>query len=245
MTGNTPILKITGLNKSFGGLQVLQEIELEVINKEIISVIGPSGSGKSTLLRCICKLEPADSGLILINGKSIYDKSGSETKVGMVFQQFNLFPHYTVMENIIKPLMTINSLDNKTAGKIGQELLFKVKLEDKAASFPHQLSGGQMQRVAIARALAMNPDLILFDEPTSALDPELSGEVFQTISDLARDGMSMIIVTHEMSFAREISGRIIFMDQGRIIEEGSPEIIFSKPDRERTRSFFKRIKLIN
>jgi len=238
---NIPILKIIGLNKSFNGFKALQEIELDVYNKEIISIIGPSGSGKSTLLRCICKLEPIDSGRIFLNGNSIYDDNGSEKKIGMVFQQFNLFPHYTVLENIIKPLMTVGKLNKNSAREIGLNLLIKVKLEDKKDNFPHQLSGGQMQRVAIARALAMSPNIMLFDEPTSALDPELSGEVFQTIRDLARDGMTMIIVTHEMSFAREISDRILFMDQGTIIEEGSPEKIFNKPEMERTLCFFKRI----
>ncbi|OPY58274.1 amino acid ABC transporter ATP-binding protein [Pelotomaculum terephthalicicum] len=240
-----PILKIIGLNKSFSGFKVLQEIALDVYKKEIISIIGPSGSGKSTLLRCICKLEFIDSGRISLNGNSIYDKNCSETKVGMVFQQFNLFPHYTVLENIIKPLMTVGRVNKNAAMEIGLNLLIKVKLEDKEDSYPHQLSGGQMQRVAIARALAMNPNIILFDEPTSALDPELSGEVFQAIRDLAGDGMTMIIVTHEMSFAREISDRIIFMDQGRIIEEGCPEKIFDKPEMERTLLFLKRIKFID
>ncbi|WP_104372140.1 amino acid ABC transporter ATP-binding protein [Desulfocucumis palustris] len=242
------MLTIAGLNKSFNGVKVLQEINLDVNNREIISIIGPSGSGKSTLLRCICKLECIDSGVILLNGRSIYQKDFAKkpgTKIGMVFQQFNLFPHYTVLENIARPLMTVRRIDKESAIETARTLIRKVKLENKEASFPRQLSGGQMQRVAIARALAMNPDIMLFDEPTSALDPELSGEVFQTIIDLARDGMTMIIVTHEMSFAEEISNRIVFMDHGMVIEEGNPETIFHSPEKERTLSFLKRIRLIS
>ncbi len=242
---STPILKIRGLYKSFDKLKVLQGIDLYVDNKEVVSIIGPSGSGKSTLLRCICQLELIDSGEIYINNLSIYNQrsknSSRSTQVGIVFQQFNLFPHYTALENIYKPLITAGKMDKKIAKSIGRKLLKKVSLEDKEANYPFQLSGGQMQRVAIARALAMNPNIMLFDEPTSALDPELSNDVFCTIKDLAGDGMTMIIVTHEMNFAREVSDRIVFMDEGAIVEQGPPEKIFNKPEKERTASFLKRV----
>lgn len=242
---STPILKIRGLYKSFDKLKVLQGIDLYVDNKEVVSIIGPSGSGKSTLLRCICQLELIDSGEIYINNLSIYNQrsknSSRSTQVGIVFQQFNLFPHYTALENIYKPLITAGKMDKKIAKSIGRKLLKKVSLEDKEANYPFQLSGGQMQRVAIARALAMNPNIMLFDEPTSALDPELSNDVFCTIKDLAGDGMTMVIVTHEMNFAREVSDRIVFMDEGAIVEQGPPEKIFNKPEKERTASFLKRV----
>ncbi len=241
---NIPILKIRGLNKSFAKLTVLQGIDLDVNKKEVISIIGPSGSGKSTLLRCICRLEYIDSGDIYINNFSIYQQPKSSTsasKIGIVFQHFNLFPHYTALENIYKPLVAVEKMEKEKAKSIGRKLLKKVRLEDKEANYPFQLSGGQMQRVAIARALAMNPNIMLFDEPTSALDPELSNDVFRTIKDLAGEGMAMIIVTHEMSFAREVSDRIVFMDAGVLVEQGTPEKIFNNPEKERTASFLKRV----
>lgn len=238
-----PILKIERLNKYFESLHVLKDIDLEVRNRETVSVIGSSGSGKSTLLRCIAKLERVDSGKIIFKGEEIQgpgeDKHRNK-KVGMVFQQFNLFPHYRVLENIYKPLVTVNHIPKQEALEIAVNLLEKVRLSDKKNSYPQQLSGGQQQRVAIARALAMNPEIMLFDEPTSALDPELRDEVLQTIKELSRDGMTMIIVTHEMNFAREISDRVIFMDDGIIVEEGSAEKIFTNPYKKRTQDFLRR-----
>lgn len=243
----TPILEITGLNKSFDRLTVLRDINLTVHGKEVLSVIGPSGSGKSTLLRCICWLESIDSGEIRINNVSVHEQrrkhrdNAKPVNVGMVFQHFNLFPHYTALENLVKPLLTVKKLDQKAAAATGREMLKKVSLEDKADNYPFQLSGGQMQRVAIARALAMNPEIMLFDEPTSALDPELSIEVYKTMKDLAEDGMTMIIVTHEINFAREVSDRIVFMDQGVIVEQGPPQKIFNAPEMNRTASFLKKV----
>ncbi|SKC40577.1 amino acid ABC transporter ATP-binding protein, PAAT family (TC 3.A.1.3.-) [Maledivibacter halophilus] len=237
------ILEIQNLNKSFANLKVLKNIDLSVKDKDIVSIIGSSGSGKSTLLRCIAKLENIDSGKIILEDTEIQnDKSNRilSKKVGMVFQQFNLFPHYTVLENISKPLITVNKASKTKSRQRALDLLEKVKLSDKKNNYPHQLSGGQKQRVAIARALAMDPEIMLFDEPTSALDPELCGEVFQTIKDLAKDGMTMIIVTHEMNFAKEISDRVVFMDNGIIVEEGPSEKIFNTPKNERTKRFLKR-----
>lgn len=238
-----PILKIERLNKYFESLHVLKDIDLEVRSKETVSIIGSSGSGKSTLLRCIAKLERVDSGKIIFKGEEIQgpkeDKHRNK-KVGMVFQQFNLFPHYRVLENIYKPLVTVNHIPKPEALEIAMNLLDKVRLSDKKNSYPQQLSGGQQQRVAIARALAMNPEIMLFDEPTSALDPELRDEVLQTIKELSKDGTTMIIVTHEMNFAREISDRVIFMDDGIIVEEGSAEKIFTNPHKERTQDFLRR-----
>ncbi|MBU5438011.1 amino acid ABC transporter ATP-binding protein [Tissierella sp. MSJ-40] len=227
------MLKLHKINKSFGDLKVLIDIDLEVRKGEIISIIGPSGSGKSTLLRCISGLEKIDSGNINIDGS-----------IGMVFQQFNLFPHYSVVENIYKPLTVINKMDRKEAKEIALNLLAKVKLEDKADSYPAKLSGGQKQRVAIARALAMSPKIMLFDEPTSALDPELTLEVLQTIKDLSKEDMTMVIVTHEMNFAREVSNRTIFMDEGRIVEDGPAEEVFLRPKNNRTKAFLKRINIL-
>nr|WP_246566295.1 amino acid ABC transporter ATP-binding protein [Tissierella simiarum] len=230
---DSTILKLHKINKSFGDLKVLIDIDLEVRKGEIISIIGPSGSGKSTLLRCISGLEKIDSGNINIDGS-----------IGMVFQQFNLFPHYSVVENIYKPLTVINKMDRKEAKEIALNLLAKVKLEDKADSYPAKLSGGQKQRVAIARALAMSPKIMLFDEPTSALDPELTLEVLQTIKDLSKEDMTMVIVTHEMNFAREVSNRTIFMDEGRIVEDGPAEEVFLRPKNNRTKAFLKRINIL-
>jgi len=244
---NPPILKIRGLSKSFDTLEVLRGIDLDVDSKEVVSIIGPSGSGKSTLLRCICRLESIDAGEIYINNVPInkprqgFRDKAEPTDVGIVFQHFNLFPHYTVLENITKPLVTVKKIDRETARKIGRQMLKKVSLEDKETSYPFQLSGGQMQRVAIARALAMSPKIMLFDEPTSALDPELSAEVYKTIKDLAADGMTMIIVTHEMKFALEVSDRIVFMDGGVIVEQGPPQKLFNAPQTDRAAAFLKRV----
>lgn len=228
------ILKLNGINKSFGELKVLNDIDLQIKKSEIISIIGPSGSGKSTLLRCISGLEKIDSGELTINGS-----------VGMVFQQFNLFPHYSVIENIYKPLTIVSKINRNEAEEKAYKFLKKVSLEDKANSYPFQLSGGQKQRVAIARALAMNPNIMLFDEPTSALDPELTLEVLQTIKELSNETMTMLIVTHEMNFAKEVSHRTIFMDQGRIVEEGLAKEVFQEPKNSRTREFLTRINMLS
>lgn len=227
------VLKLNNISKSFGGLNVLVDISLQVNKGDIFSIIGPSGSGKSTLLRCISGIEKIDSGSITINGS-----------VGMVFQQFNLFPHYSVLENVFKPLIIVNKISKSEAEEIAFKLLKKVKLEDKVNSYPSKLSGGQKQRVAIARALAMNPSIMLFDEPTSALDPELTIEVLQTIKELSKEDMTMIIVTHEMNFAKEISNRTIFMDKGKIVEEGSSEKVFLSPENNRTKEFLTRINML-
>lgn len=227
------VLKLNNISKSFGGLNVLVDISLQVNKGDIFSIIGPSGSGKSTLLRCISGIEKIDSGSITINGS-----------VGMVFQQFNLFPHYSVLENVFKPLIIVNKISKSEAEEIAFKLLKKVKLEDKVNSYPSKLSGGQKQRVAIARALAMNPRIMLFDEPTSALDPELTIEVLQTIKELSKEDMTMIIVTHEMNFAKEISNRTIFMDKGKIVEEGSSEKVFLSPENNRTKEFLTRINML-
>lgn len=248
------IIRTKGLCKNFGKLKVLKDISIEVNKGEIISIIGPSGSGKSTFLRCLNNLEDIDDGMIEIEGepialykenkrvninKSVIRKKCS--KIGMVFQNFNLFPHKTVLENIIEAPIVVNKIDKKEAIKIAESLLLKVGLLDKRDSYPSKLSGGQKQRVAIARALAMKPDIMLFDEPTSALDPELVGEVLAVIKDLAKENMTMIIVTHEMGFAREISDRVIFMDKGEIIEDSSPDKIFTNPDHNRIKAFLDKI----
>lgn len=227
------VLKLNNISKSFGGLNVLVDISLQVNKGDIFSIIGPSGSGKSTLLRCISGIEKIDSGSITFNGS-----------VGMVFQQFNLFPHYSVLENVFKPLIIVNKMSKSEAEEIAFKLLKKVKLEDKVNSYPSKLSGGQKQRVAIARALAMNPSIMLFDEPTSALDPELTIEVLQTIKELSKEDMTMIIVTHEMNFAKEVSNRTIFMDKGKIVEEGSAEKVFLSPENVRTKEFLTRINML-
>lgn len=238
-------LRATNVSKNFGSLQVLKEISLSVRKGEVLSIIGPSGSGKSTLLRCLCGLEKIDSGEIFINNEPLsigrFSHRNLATKIGMIFQSFNLFPHMTALENVMLAPMKVKGLKRAEAEKVAKDLLARVGLEDKMFYRPSQLSGGQQQRVAIARALAMQPDIMLFDEPTSALDPELVGEVLEVIAQLAKEGMTMIIVTHEMLFAKEISHRVIFMDDGTIIEEGIPEKIFTKPDNPRTRAFLRRL----
>lgn len=245
------MIKISNICKRFGELEVLKNIDLEVKEGEIISIIGSSGSGKSTLLRSIIQLEEIDRGVIEIDGTSIVsindegrkmtiykiDMEKGCRKMGMVFQNFNLFPHKTVLENIIEAPVIVNKMNKEEASKIAEELLDKVGLIDKKYSYPSQLSGGQKQRVAIARALALNPKIMLFDEPTSALDPELVGEVLKVIKELAEENMTMIIVTHEMNFAKEISDRVIFMEKGEILEQGTPEKIFDNPDNSRIKAF--------
>jgi ABC-type polar amino acid transport system ATPase subunit len=239
------MIKIRGLNKWFGDLHVLKDIDLDVAEKEVVVVIGASGSGKSTLLRCINFLEFAQKGEIFINGKETDPKSKKlhliRMDVGMVFQHFNLFPHKTVMGNVIEGLTQVKRIPAEQALGQGVELLDKVGLSDKANVYPAMLSGGQKQRVAIARALAMNPKIMLFDEPTSALDPELVGEVLQVMKNLANEGMTMMVVSHEMGFAREVGDRMIYMDEGKIIEEGKPEELYKNPQQERTKSFLRQI----
>jgi polar amino acid transport system ATP-binding protein len=249
------IIRVENLHKSFHSLHVLKGINFKVEKGEIVSVIGPSGSGKSTLLRCLNHLEVADQGSISFEGqyiakadttgKAVY-KSNKEvlaicSNLGMVFQNFNLFPHKSVVENIIEAPVMVKGKSKEEAGKIAEELLNKVGLLDKRDAYPNQLSGGQKQRVAIARALAMEPEIMLFDEPTSALDPELIGEVLQVIKKLAEEHMTMIIVTHEMNFAREISDRIIFMDDGQIVIDGVPDDIFVNPDHPRIKTFLNKV----
>lgn len=239
------VIKINGLVKEFGNLQVLKGITTEVKEGEVISIIGPSGSGKSTFLRCINKLEEATSGELFINGQNILDKKVDINKVreevGMVFQHFNLFPHKTVLENITLGPTKLKKMSQDEANKLGIELLAKVGLSDKANVYPNKLSGGQKQRVAIARALAMNPKIILFDEPTSALDPEMIGEVLEVMKDLAKEGMTMLVVTHEMGFARNVGNRVFFMDQGIILEDAKPSEIFENPKEARTKEFLEKV----
>ena len=232
--------------KKFNNLEVLKGIDLDVSPGEVVVIIGPSGSGKSTFLRCMNYLEVANSGTITINGKIVEAKESSLNKlrqeIGMVFQQFNLFPHRTVMENIIEAPVLLKKVTKDQAKRKGMELLKKVGLVEKADEYPNRLSGGQKQRVAIARALAMEPKIMLFDEPTSALDPELVGEVLTVMKQLAKEGMTMVVVTHEMGFAKEVADRVIFMDGGYIVEEGSPEAIFENPQHERTKEFLGHLK---
>jgi len=239
-----PLLQLDGVVKSFGDNLVLDGIDLEVSSGEVLVVIGPSGSGKSTLLRCINLLEPLDSGRIVFEGAEITGKGTDVSRVrqqiGMVFQQFNLFPHLTVLDNLTLAARRIRKLNRGEAEARAHVLLAQVGLEEKAHQHPHQLSGGQQQRVAIARALMMVPHVMLFDEVTSALDPELVGEVLVVMRDLARDGMTMLVVTHEMQFAREVGDRLVFMDEGRIVEQGVPADVLDRPREERTRRFLRR-----
>ena len=237
------MIKIKNLKKQFGNNVVLKDISVNIEKGEVVSVIGPSGSGKSTFLRCINGLEEFDGGHILVDNEDMADKNLNidklREKIGMVFQSFNLFPHLTVLENIILAPVTLKKINKEEAKIKAKELLRKVGLEEKADFYPSSLSGGQKQRVAIARALAMNPEAILFDEPTSALDPEMVGEVLQVMKSLAKDGMTMIVVTHEMGFAREVCDRVIFMADGEIVEQGSPKDVFFSPQHERTQNFLK------
>ncbi|MCP1157201.1 MULTISPECIES: amino acid ABC transporter ATP-binding protein [Bacillaceae] len=239
------VIQVNNLKKSFGELEVLKDISTEVKEQEVVCVVGPSGSGKSTFLRCLNKLEEITGGHVIVNGNDITDPKININKirqeVGMVFQHFNLFPHKTVLQNITLAPMKTKGVDKETAKKKALELLRKVGLEEKADSYPGELSGGQKQRVAIARALAMEPKVMLFDEPTSALDPEMIGEVLEVMKDLAREGMTMVVVTHEMGFAREVGDRVIFMDGGYIVEEDVPGELFGNPKHERTKAFLGKV----
>ncbi|WP_041671607.1 amino acid ABC transporter ATP-binding protein [Acetobacterium woodii] len=237
------MIRIKNLHKYFGDLEVLRGIDLTVEESEVVCLIGSSGSGKSTLLRCINFLEKKNEGEIYIDGKLVLEKEINQVrqKVGMVFQRFNLFPHMTVIQNVMEGPITVKKMDKKEAQILAMDLLEKVNLVDKAEEYPAMLSGGQQQRVAIARSLAMEPKVILFDEPTSALDPELVGEVLSVMNDLAKEGRTMIIVTHEMGFAKEVADRVIFINEGQIAEEGPPEEIFDHPKDERLQNFLGQI----
>jgi len=239
------IVRMDNIHKSFGKLEVLKGVDLTVYEGEVVVIIGPSGSGKSTLLRCINFLEKSNKGYIYIDGELVERKQSAINKmrqyVGMVFQHFNLFPHKTVMGNVIEGPTQVKGISKKEAMDTANIILEKVGMLDKADEYPAMLSGGQKQRVAIARALEMNPDVMLFDEPTSALDPELVGDVLEVMQKLALDGMTMIVVTHEMGFAKEVADRVIFMDDGLIVEEGTPSDIFDNPQEERTKEFLGKI----
>lgn len=239
------MIYVNDLKKSFGELNVLNGITEHIKPGEVVVVIGPSGSGKSTFLRCLNLLEEATGGEIIVDGETInargVDVNAVRQKMGMVFQHFNLFPHLTIKENITLAPVKLKKMTKPEADKKAMELLKRVGLEDKAEAYPVMLSGGQKQRVAIARALAMNPEIMLFDEPTSALDPEMVGEVLDVMKDLAKSGMTMVIVTHEMGFAREVASRVIFMDQGIIMENGNPAEVFGNPKNERTKLFLSKV----
>ncbi|MFA9377555.1 MAG: amino acid ABC transporter ATP-binding protein [Lachnotalea sp.] len=239
------MIRVHHLSKKFGELEVLKDINLTVSEGEVVCIIGPSGSGKSTFLRCINQLEVPSGGTIRYYGKNLMDAATDmrlfREEVGMVFQRFNLFPLKTVLENVMLAPVLTKQKNKKEAQKKGMELLDKVGLKEKANDYPKTLSGGQQQRVAIARALAMEPKALLFDEPTSALDPELVGDVLEVMKTLAKEGMTMMVVTHEMGFAKEVADRVIFMDDGYIVEEGPPSAIFTNPTEDRTRSFLARI----
>lgn len=239
------IIQVKNLHKYYGNLEVLKGIDCTITEGEVVCVIGPSGSGKSTFLRCLNRLEEITSGQVIINGHDLttpnVDINKVRTEVGMVFQRFNLFPHKTVLDNVALAPLKVLKMNESEARQKALMLLDKVGLKDKANVYPEKLSGGQMQRVAIARALAMNPKIMLFDEPTSALDPELVGEVLSVMKDLAKEGMTMVVVTHEMGFAKEVADRVIFMDKGIIQEEDKPEAIFTDPKNERTREFLSKV----
>jgi polar amino acid transport system ATP-binding protein len=239
------VVEFKNVDKWFGTLHVLKQIDLRIERGEVVVVCGPSGSGKSTLIRCINRLETIQSGEIVVDGKRLSESSldlrALRAEIGFVFQQFNLYPHLSVMENITLGPIKVRKLAREEAEKSAAELLERVGIPDKAGAFPANLSGGQQQRVAIARALAMQPKIMLFDEPTSALDPEMINEVLEVMTDLARDGMTMAVVTHEMGFARRVARRVIFMDEGRIVEEGEPEGFFAQPKSERAKQFLSKI----
>ena len=245
MTGADPIITISSVYKLYGQIVALNDVSLEVYPGEKVVIIGPSGSGKSTLLRSINRLESVDRGSIIVDGKNVLDKTNDintiRQELGMVFQSFNLFPHMTVLENLTLAPVKLRGVSKEEAAAQAMRLLKKVNIEDKAAVYPSMLSGGQQQRVAIARALAMNPKIMLFDEPTSALDPETTGEVLDVMVTLAREGMTMVVVTHEMGFAREVADRIIFMDHGEILEQGNPEHFFTNPEHPRLQRFLQQI----
>jgi polar amino acid transport system ATP-binding protein len=249
------MVRAEAVYKSFGRLQVLRGIDLQVARQEVMCVIGPSGSGKSTLLRCINHLEKINAGRLWVDGELVgYRQHGGKlyelrereicakrAEIGMVFQQFNLFPHMTALENVTEAPIRVKGMPKVRATELARELLYRVGLQDKALAYPKQMSGGQQQRVAIARALAMQPKLMLFDEPTSALDPELVGEVLAVMRDLAASGMTMIVVTHEMGFAREVGDTLVFMDDGVVVESGRPRDVLADPQRDRTRSFLAKV----
>jgi polar amino acid transport system ATP-binding protein len=239
------VIQVSDLRKNFSKLHVLNGIDVKIEQGEVVVIIGPSGSGKSTFLRCLNLLEEPTGGEVIFEGVSITDKKNDvnrlREKMGMVFQQFNLFPHMTVLENIILAPRKVKKLTKEAAGEIAYALLKRIGLEDKANAYPNQLSGGQKQRIAIARALAMSPDVMLFDEPTSALDPEMVGEVLDVMKKLASEGMTMVVVTHEMGFAKEVGSRVLFMDEGRIVEEGKPEEVFNNPRNIRTKDFLGKV----
>jgi len=238
------MIKFTNVNKWFGAHHVLKDINFEVNQSKVAVICGPSGSGKSTLIRCINRLETIQSGEIIVDTIKVHEQkrlTELRAEVGFVFQQFNLYPHMTVLENITLAPMKVRKMDAKTAREQALELLEKVNICDKADSYPSQLSGGQQQRVAIARGLAMQPKIMLFDEPTSALDPEMINEVLEVMIQLAKDGMTMVVVTHEMGFAKEVGDTIIFMDNGSIVESNSPQLFFSNPENKRTRAFLDKI----
>jgi len=253
--GGPPMVLAEGVHKRFGRLQVLCGIDLEVARQEVMCIIGPSGSGKSTLLRCINNLEKINAGRLWVDGELVgYRQQGGKlhelrereicakrAEIGMVFQQFNLFPHKTALENVIEAPIRVQGLSKPHATELANELLYRTGLSDKADAYPKQLSGGQQQRVAIARALAMQPKLMLFDEPTSALDPELVGDVLAVMRDLATSGMTMIVVTHEMGFAREVCDTLVFMDEGTVVEVGRPREMLSNPQHVRTRAFLSKV----
>jgi polar amino acid transport system ATP-binding protein len=240
-----PAIRYVGVSKWFGEHQVLKDVNLDVTPGEVVVVCGPSGSGKSTLIRCVNRLEPIQQGEILVYGDSVTGNGVNLTKlraqVGMVFQSFNLFPHMTVLDNITLAPMKVKRLSRGEAEKIARDLLARVRIPDKADRHPANLSGGQQQRVAIARALAMQPRIMLFDEPTSALDPEMINEVLDVITDLAKTGMTMMVVTHEMGFARRVAHRVIFMDEGRVVEAATPQEFFSAPRSDRAKDFLSKI----
>ena len=239
------MISVEHLSKSFEGLDVLKDVNCEIDKGEVICVIGPSGAGKSTFLRCLNMLEKPTSGRIIFEGADLTDKHTDlnlhRQKMGMVFQQFNLFPHMTVLKNMMIAPMKLKGMSAEAARNKAMELLARVNLADRANAWPSQLSGGQKQRVAIVRALCMEPDVMLFDEPTSALDPEMVGEVLDVMKRLAQQGMTMVVVTHEMGFAREVAHRVLFLDEGRLLEEGSPQQIFGRPQNERLQAFLAKV----
>ncbi|WP_307250414.1 amino acid ABC transporter ATP-binding protein [Croceifilum oryzae] len=239
------MISFSKVNKWYGNFHVLQEIDLEIKQGEVVVILGPSGSGKSTLLRCINRLETITKGELVVNGVKVNDRKTNinqlRQEIGMVFQHFNLYPHKTALENITLAPTKVRKLEREQAKKLALEYLEKVGIPEKADSYPNQLSGGQQQRVAIARGLAMKPQIMLFDEPTSALDPEMIGEVLDVMRTLAKEGMTMVVVTHEMGFAREVADRIIFMDEGKILEVAEPDVFFNNPVNERTKLFLSRI----
>ncbi len=244
-TASIPAIQFTQVNKWFGPLHVLKDVTLDVATAEVVVVCGPSGSGKSTLIRCVNRLEPIQQGEIRVYGEPItgngVNLSKLRAEVGMVFQSFNLFPHMTAIENIMLAPMKVKGLSRAEAEKIARDLLARVRIPDKADKHPANLSGGQQQRIAIARALAMQPRIMLFDEPTSALDPEMINEVLDVMTDLAKDGMTMMVVTHEMGFARRVAHRVIFMDEGQIVEAATPQDFFSAPKSDRAKDFLSKI----